>query len=66
MTALMIIRLLELGLGHHSILPPHHPRAPDWIVVAQNHRENSFNPSGLGDDAAEELNDVLVLVLTSE
>ena len=45
MTALMIIRLLELGLGHHSILPPHHPRAPDWIVVAQNHRENSFNPS---------------------
>ena len=44
MTALMIIRLLELGLGHHSIHPPHHPRAPHWIAVAQNHRENSFNP----------------------
>ena len=45
MTALMIIRLLELGLGHHSIHPLHHPQAPHWIVAAQNHRETSIIPS---------------------
>ena len=45
MTALMILRLLELGLGHQSIHPLHHPRAPHWIVAAQNHRETALNPS---------------------
>ena len=45
MTAQMILRLLELGLGHQSAHPLHHPLAPHWIEAAQNYRDTTLNSS---------------------
>lgn len=45
MTALLILRLLEVGLFHRSPHPLHHPQEPHWIEIAQNFREPCVKPS---------------------
>ncbi|MGK5090478.1 CoA pyrophosphatase [Deltaproteobacteria bacterium TL4] len=39
MTALLILRLLEVGLGHTPSFPVHHPQSPSWMELSQSYHD---------------------------